>query len=71
MTEDQILFALDNYKSGYYCHFIDLGHAYSYLIDCRLNILSGDEQWAIVAERLGYNPRAGRILMELYYFGNC
>jgi hypothetical protein len=71
MTEDQILSALDNYKSGYYWHFIDLGHAYSYLIDCRLNILSGDEQWAIVAERLGYNPRAGRILLELYYFGNC
>lgn len=71
MTEDQILSALDNYKSGYYCHFIDLGDAYSYLIDCRLNILSGDEQWAIVAERLGYNPRAGRILLELYYFGNC
>jgi hypothetical protein len=71
MTQDQILSALDNYKSGYYCQFIDLGHVYSYLIDCRLNILSGKERWAIVAERLGYKPRAGRILLELYYFGNC
>lgn len=47
------------------------GHVYSYLIDCRLNIFCAGEQWAIVAERLGYNPRAGRIVLELYYFGNC
>ena len=72
ITEDQILSTLDNYKSGNYCQFIDLGHGYSYLIDCRLNIFKGDDdKWAIVAERLGYNPRGGGILLDIYYFGNC
>lgn len=71
MTEEQILSTLDNYKWGYYCHFIDLGDAYCYLIDCRLNIFSSDERWAIVGERLGYNPRAGRIVLQVSYFGNC
>ena len=72
LTEEEILSQLDNYKWGYYCQFIDLGHAYSYLIDSRLNILRGyNERWAIVAERLGYNPRAGAISLEIYYHGNC
>lgn len=71
MTAEQILTSLDNYKWGYYCHFIDLGHAYSYLIECRLNIFKNADDWAIVAERLGYNPRAGRIGLDIYYFGNC
>jgi hypothetical protein len=71
MTQDQILSALDNYKSGYYCHFIDLGHPYSYLIDCRLNVFLGGKNWAIAVERLGYNPRAGRIVLQIFYFGNC
>ena len=72
LTEDQILSNLDNYKSGNYCQFIDLGDGYSYLIDCRLNVFKGDDdKWAIAAERLGYNPRAGGILLDIYYFGSC
>lgn len=72
ITEDKILAKLDDYKFGYYCQFIDLGHVYSYLIDSRLNIFKSDnERWAIVAERLGYNPRGGGIMLDLYYFGNC
>jgi len=72
LTEKQILTHLDNYKWGYYCQFIDLGHAYSFLIDSRLNVFRGDnDRWAIVAERLGYNPRAGSILLDIYYYGNC
>lgn len=72
LTEEQILAKLDNYKWGYYCHFIDLGHVYSYLIDCRLNIFRGDkDKWAVAAERLGYNPRAGGIMLDIYYYGNC
>jgi hypothetical protein len=71
MTAPSSLTALDNYKWGYYCQFIDLGHPYSYLIDCRLNIFAGDDKWAIVAEKLGYNPRAGRIILQVSYFGNC
>jgi hypothetical protein len=72
ITEDQILAKLDDYKLCHYCQFIDLGHVYSYLIDSRLNIFRGDNNnWAIVAERLGYNPRGGGITLDIYYFGNC
>lgn len=74
LTEKEILDSLDiSNKQGYYCSFIDLGHAYSYLIDCRLNIFRSDDgqRWAIAAERLGYNPRAGAILLDINYFGNC
>jgi hypothetical protein len=71
MTADQILTNLDNYKTGYYCHFIDLGNGYSYLIDCRLNIFEDGDDWAIAAERLGFNPRRGCIELNIYYYGNC
>jgi hypothetical protein len=73
LSIDEILLTLDNSnRSGTYCHFIQLGHPYSYLIDCRLNIFLGEnDQWAIAAERLGYNPRGGEIELEIDYFGNC
>ena len=72
ITEEKILAKLDNYKLGYYCQFINLGHVYSYLIDSRLNIFKGEnDNWAIAAERLGYNPRGSGIMLEIYYFGNC
>jgi len=72
LTEEQILSKLDNYKLAYYCQFIDLGHPYSFLIDSRLNIFRGDnEKWGIAAERLGYNPRAGGIMLDICYYGNC
>src|SRR5688500_13348482 len=72
ITEEQILSRLDDYKLGWYCKFIDLGHVYSYLIDCRLNIFKGkDDRWAIVSERLGYNPRGDCITLDISYFGNC
>jgi hypothetical protein len=72
ITEDQILSRLDNYKLGWYCQFIDLGHVYSYLIDSRLNVFKGnDDRWAIVSEKLGYNPRGSGILLDICYFGNC
>ena len=72
ITEDQILAKLDDYKLGYYCQFIDLGHVNSYLIDCRLNIFKGDnDAWAIVSERLGFNPSGGGIMLDICYFGNC
>jgi hypothetical protein len=72
ITEDQILSKLDNYKLGWYCQFVELGHVYSYLIDSRLNVFKGnDDKWAIVGEKLGYNPRGGGILLDICYFGNC
>jgi hypothetical protein len=72
MTEQEILKTLDNSNDGYYCSFVELGHVYSYLIDLRLNVFRGDnDRWAIAIERLGYNPRAGAIFLDIYYFGNC
>lgn len=72
MTEEEILNTLDNSNDGFYCSFVELGHAYSYLIDTRLNVFCGDkDRWAIVVERLGYDPRAGAIVLDLNYYGNC
>jgi hypothetical protein len=73
LSEKEILDTIDKAnKGGYYCHFVNLGHAYSYLIDCRLNIFRNEnDQWAVVIERLGYNPRAGAILLDIFYYGNC
>jgi hypothetical protein len=72
MTEEEILNTLDNSNDGYYCSFVDLGHVYSYLIDARLNVFRGDnDRWAIAVERLGYNPRAGAIVLDINYYGNC
>lgn len=72
MTEEEILETLDNSNDGYYCSFVDLGHEYSYLIDARLNVFCGhNDRWAIAVERLGYNPRAGAIVLDINYFGNC
>lgn len=49
-----------------------MGEEYSYLIDSRLNVFRSDnDRWAIVIERLGYNPRAGFITIDLYHYGNC
>lgn len=71
MTEEQILNTLDDYNDSY-CPFVLLGHPYSYLIDSRLNVFRSDnDQWAIVIERLGYNPTAGAIILEIFYYGNC
>jgi len=72
-SENEILSTLDNtYKLGAYCFFIPLGHSYTYLIDCRINIFRGEpDKWAIAAEILGYNPRGGRIELQIYYYGNC
>lgn len=72
MTKEEILNTLDNSNDGFYCSFVELGHAYSYLIDTRLNIFRGNnDRWAIAVERLGYNPRADSIILDINYFGNC
>jgi hypothetical protein len=71
MTENEILQTLDNCHDGYYCSFVELGHVYSYLIDTRLNIFRDENKWAVAVERLGYNPRADAIILDIHYFGNC
>ncbi|WP_408733634.1 DUF7003 family protein [Mucilaginibacter sp.] len=54
LSEEEIITKLDySNSSGYYSQFTSLGHPYSYLIDCRLNVFRGDKyQWAIAIERL-------------------
>jgi hypothetical protein len=72
IKEEEILTKIDKFHLGYYCQFINLGDVNSYLIDCRLNLFKGDnDRWAIVGERLGFNPRSGGILLDIIYFGNC
>lgn len=72
MTEADILNTLDYSNDGYYCSFVELGHVYSYLIDSRLNVFCENEnRWAIAVERLGYNPRAGSVILDINYYGNC
>jgi len=72
MTEEEIYDKLDNSNDGYYRSFVELGHVYSYLIDARLNVFTSDKnQWAIAIERLGYNPRANAVILDINYFGNC
>ncbi|MFP9099741.1 DUF7003 family protein [Flavobacterium sp. RHBU_24] len=72
IPEKEILDVLDHSNSGTYSWFIPLGHPYSYLIDCRLNVFRSDNaEWAIAAEKLGYNPRGGYVELEIYYYGNC
>ncbi|NTS44006.1 hypothetical protein HRG84_24215 [Flavisolibacter sp. BT320] len=42
------------------------------MVDSRINLFKGEKgQWAIAVERLGYNPRAGSVLLEIHYYGNC
>lgn len=71
-SEKDILTILDNSAKDGSAGFVSLGHPYSYLIDCRINLFRGSEnKWTIAVERLGYNPRAGSILLEIFYYGNC
>lgn len=73
ISEKEILDTLDHIdKDELHTWFIPLGHPFSYLIDCRLNVFRSDNgEWAIAAEKLGYNPRGGYVALEIYYYGNC
>lgn len=73
ITEQEVLFLLDESNTTVlHGGFISLGQPYSYLIDSRLNVFRSEKgEWAIAAERLGYNPRSGYIELEIYYYGNC
>jgi hypothetical protein len=43
LSEEEIITTLDYSNSRrYYSHFTSLGHPYSYLIDCRLNVFRGE-----------------------------
>jgi hypothetical protein len=72
LLKRHILDVLDHSNDEIYCHFVQMSDPISYLIDCRLNVFSGDgDNWAIVIERLGFNPRQDDICLQIYYYGNC
>jgi len=72
IKKNQILSTLDSFDGqSIGSFFVSLGHPYSYLIDCRLNVFADGDFWAIAVERLGYNPRGGFITLEVFYYGNC
>lgn len=71
ISQQQILNTLDHANDGFYCDFIPLNHSYSHLIDTRLNLFRSGKERAIAAETLGYNPRGGRIELNIYYYGKC
>lgn len=72
ISETHVLETLDNARNGIYNTFIYLGDPSAYLADARLNIFrNNNDQWAIAAEKLGYNPRADAIILEISYYGNC
>lgn len=72
MTASEIISTLDHSNDGFYRHFVSLGHGYSSLLDVRMNLFRDDNRsWAIAIERLGENPRAGGIVLQVLYYGNC
>lgn len=72
LTEEEILYVLDNYRNGYDPAFVELGHPYVYPIDSRINIFrDSKDNWALAIETLGYNPRGNNIDLVITYYGNC
>jgi hypothetical protein len=72
ITEEEILYALDNYRNGYDPAFVELGHPYVYPIDSRINVFrKSQDNWALAIETLGYNPRGNNINLDITYYGNC
>lgn len=72
ITEESILNNLNNSINGDYNDFIDLGHGYFELANCRLTLFKDKNNWAIVFEKCGYNARAGEpVQIQINFFGNC
>ena len=72
ITSKAILESLDSSIEGDYCDFIDLGHGYFELANCRITLFKNGDKWAMVFEKIGYNARAGQpVSIEISYFGNC
>lgn len=72
LTEEEILYTLDNYRNSHDPIFVQLGHPYVYPIDSRINVFSNSQgSWALAVEVLGYDPRSEPIGLEITYYGNC
>jgi hypothetical protein len=51
--------------------FPDLQNGYCYPVDARLHLYGDATRWAMIAELLGYNPRADNLTTVMHRFGNC
>ncbi|WP_344640448.1 DUF7003 family protein [Kitasatospora cystarginea] len=51
--------------------FPDLDNGYYYPVDVRMHLFGDNTRWALAAELLGYNPRAGNLINVVHRFGNC
>ncbi|PIF46573.1 hypothetical protein CLU96_3611 [Chryseobacterium sp. 52] len=54
-----------------YNFFLDLEHGYCETAGSRIHLYANEKYWAIVFEKNGYQNRATRAEIELYYIGNC
>ena len=72
ISEESILKHFDNSIIGDYNDFIDLGHGYYELANCRLTLFKDKDDWAMVFEKFAYNARAGQpVQIQISFFGNC
>ncbi|MFE4360687.1 DUF7003 family protein [Kitasatospora sp. NPDC056800] len=51
--------------------FPDQDNGYSYPVDARMHLFGDGTRWAVIAELLGYNPRAGNLVDFVHCYGNC
>ena len=66
---DEVLAQLDRAAIDF--QFPDLNHGYYYAVDARLRVFGDAARWALVAEAVGYNPRACNLIDVVHTFGNC
>ena len=55
ISEESVLKHFDNSIIGDYNDFIDLGHGYYELANCRLTLFKDKDDWAMVFEKFAYN----------------
>lgn len=82
LNEQQILSELDNvfnektavdFSNGHeitYNFFPYYSDFYFYLAATKIHLYSGENKWAIVFEKIGYDFGGFRVASNLYYFGN-
>ena len=72
LNKNQILSQLDSSIIGSYNNFVCLEDGYFEIANSRLTIFKNLNEWAIVFEKFGDNPRSSKgVLIETYFFGNC
>ncbi len=69
--KQEILDELDKSYNVDYDFLFDPGHGYFALAGSRINLFKDSSRWAIVFEKSGFSNRAGRLEIELHYYGNC